>query len=465
MAAQLPNVLMLWLIALAVAHAAKLLGASNRRSAVVALAFVLSPVIWRSLVHTAYTDGLVAFAILSAVTFGLMHKRIDLRHWQTGPLLAGVSLGLAAGTKYSAVLPAAAIALILVVTATKKWWTFGAVAGGGLLFSGLWFARNWVIAGNPIFPSPVSLFGHTLFTGLSGLEWPYRAYDASVVSDIFGASGAPLEHWLAFAVYVGGFSVAITLVALITGSGKDKTAVTLRIAVGLCLLAYAVTPQSASALDAMLNSNLRYGIPAFAISAVLISKLKSERLYFALLSGSLILGAAVDFGQLHDWSASLSIVAVAAGAVMALAVWLGQNKIRVRFPRPLQVALGLVATLVAAGLLQVTSTAPAASLTEKLAAARPGQPVVAFDVQDTTALLGPNLDVKLVAPGAGPQGALRPILSGPELVQAIEAEHPAAVVIGDDGLFNIYPADFHVPADWRQVGTVAGATVYVTENR
>jgi hypothetical protein len=86
--------------------------------------------------------------------------------------------------------------------------------------------------------------------------------------------------------------------------------------------------------------------------------------------------------------------------------------------------------------------------------------VVLLDVADVAAILGPQLDIHLVAAGDGPQGAERPIWNPGELTARIHSLHPAAVVIGDETIWNVIPAGWTPPKSWQLVGTQGGALVY-----
>ncbi len=94
------------------------------------------------------------------------------------------------------------------------------------------------------------------------------------------------------------------------------------------------------------------------------------------------------------------------------------------------------------------------------AAGDPHAPVVVIDVTDVAAILGPNLDVDIVAAGIGPVGAEAPISDPARLTARIESLHPAAVVVGDQSDFGTVAPGWIPPRGWRRVGVQGGGIVY-----
>jgi hypothetical protein len=83
-----------------------------------------------------------------------------------------------------------------------------------------------------------------------------------------------------------------------------------------------------------------------------------------------------------------------------------------------------------------------------------------MDVYDVTAILGPELNVNIVAAGDGPVGAETPVGDPAQLTLRIDSLHPAAVVVGTGSLVDSIPAGWKPPATWRRLGTEGGAVVY-----
>lgn len=78
----------------------------------------------------------------------------------------GVALGLAVGTKFVA-LPLLFPILIAspFLIRGKNLRLFGGSLFLALVFGGVWYARNWLVTSNPIFPVRLDIFGLTLFWG------------------------------------------------------------------------------------------------------------------------------------------------------------------------------------------------------------------------------------------------------------------------------------------------------------
>ncbi|MFY9820390.1 MAG: hypothetical protein WAM82_03355, partial [Thermoanaerobaculia bacterium] len=93
------------------------------------------------------------------------------------------------GTKYIGLLFAPTILAVLVLAGLRRRWASApderlplrTLAGLALLMAvagaaagGYTYLRNWVTAGNPIFPAPLSLFGHSIFPGWEGASLKSR---------------------------------------------------------------------------------------------------------------------------------------------------------------------------------------------------------------------------------------------------------------------------------------------------
>lgn len=102
---------------------------------------------------------------------------------------AGAALGLLLGTKYIGLLFAPTILAVLFLAGLgRRWATAGdkrlpvrvlaglavLMAVAGAVAGGYTYLRNWVTAGNPIFPAPLSLFGHSIFPGWQGVDLKSR---------------------------------------------------------------------------------------------------------------------------------------------------------------------------------------------------------------------------------------------------------------------------------------------------
>lgn len=108
--------------------------------------------IWASLAYADMAWALYEFLGLYALT---LWAESDHRQWL---VVSGVTMGLALGTKYLALGGAAALGLWVLWHSRAKGWK--AVLTHGVLFMGPallvgcpWYVKNWLWAGNPVYPS------------------------------------------------------------------------------------------------------------------------------------------------------------------------------------------------------------------------------------------------------------------------------------------------------------------------
>lgn len=149
----------------AVAAVARRLGASRRAAGLAALLYAAVPEFFPELALTAGNDHAAAFFTLAALDAVL---ELGRRPRRGAAAYAGVALGLLAGTKYLALLYAAVLAGVAIVSllAGRPRPSFKTLAGllglaaaFALAAGGYTYLRNAVTAGNPFFPAPVSLLG------------------------------------------------------------------------------------------------------------------------------------------------------------------------------------------------------------------------------------------------------------------------------------------------------------------
>ncbi len=88
-----------------------------------------------------------------------------------GMLFIALSIGAMLGTKFLGI-PYAfplVIAAIIAIIKHRKPLDLAALAGGATATGGFWYLRNWIEAGNPIFPTTVKIGETTIFDGYYGL--------------------------------------------------------------------------------------------------------------------------------------------------------------------------------------------------------------------------------------------------------------------------------------------------------
>jgi hypothetical protein len=189
---------------------------------------------------------------------------------------AGLAVGLAVGTKSTAVAMAAALTLAVVVLAPtgRRWAAFGWWFIPALLGGGYWYLRNLIVTGNPLPQAtsigPISLpHPERLQEGRPNFNIVHYATDTGVWRHYFepGLHQAFGSLWplVILAAVLGG------LLALLRGHDK-----VIRWAGGVALfglVAYVFTPLSAAGIDGApvgFAINIRYVIPPLLLGLTLL---------------------------------------------------------------------------------------------------------------------------------------------------------------------------------------------------
>jgi len=248
----------------------------------------------------AAKNDVVAAALLLAVVAILVNawRGKDNACAPGWPLAAaGLAVGLAVGTKSTALALAAALTVAVIVLApagrrwaAAAWWFLPALAGGGF-----WYLRNLIAAGNPL-PQlesigPISLpHPERLQSGRPDFSIAHYATDTGVWREYFGPG---LDQALgALWPLVAAAAVAGGLIALIWGRERA-----LRWMGGVALfamVAYLFTPLSAAGAEGAptgFGINIRYAIPALLLGIVLLPLARvfdGERRQWGLLAAFLV---------------------------------------------------------------------------------------------------------------------------------------------------------------------------------
>lgn len=210
--------------------------------------------------------------------------------------VAGLAVGLAAGTKFTVLAMAAALTVAVLALAPRgrrqaaaAWWFLPALAGGGF-----WYARNLVVAGNPI-PQieslgPISLpHPESLQSGRPDFSVAHYATDTGVWADYFAPG---LEHAFGalWPLVVGGAAAGAVLAAAsaapFPGMGRKRRTGAdpeprhpdrvIRWMGGVALfgmVAYLFTPLSAAGAEGAPEAfriNLRFAVPALLLGLTLL---------------------------------------------------------------------------------------------------------------------------------------------------------------------------------------------------
>ncbi len=294
----------------AVVALAREVGAPAPAGVLAGCAFAAVPVALRAGLEGAQTD----LPMLAAFGTGTL---LLLRHHRTGErgvlALAGLSLGLAVGTKWYG-LPTVAVVLLLWAAGRRSVRGWPLLLAPLLLAGGFWFLRNWVTTGNPVFPQGVPLLfeapddpireagGWTLAHYLvDGDVW--RTYLWPAFRDAFGPAGAVLVAALA----------AATVVA------RDRRVRLLAVGSLLLVAVYWVTPYSAFGPEGrpvLASASTRYGLPALMGAAVVAGWLGGRgRAWGIAVPAALALGVLDGLRRFFD----LGAADLAVGVVLAVA--------------------------------------------------------------------------------------------------------------------------------------------------
>ncbi len=338
---RLPITFFLVTTAIAVFAVARELGAPHAWSALAGAAVVSLPVVGIATIPRALPDSLMWTTFACGVLFLLRHARSARR---SDLVLAGVALGIAAGTKWYGVSSVAVVVAIWigarVVTARRRAQPDGTGATrdvlivGGLAVAGVlpWLARNLALSDNPVFPLKVAPFGLTIFDAppdvirdQAGFAIADYAGDAGVLWQLAGE----VVEGLGPAPIVCGLAIALAML-LARRRGRWPDARILLLAAGAVVLGllYTVTPATALGLrddPSLAHANTRYAVPALVLAMPIVAWV-AGRLPRA---GELVLGGALSVAALlgayrgYEVHGIRDVVLAAAGlAALAGASWL-----------------------------------------------------------------------------------------------------------------------------------------------
>lgn len=298
------------------------LGVSLVTGVIAALAVLSIPVIWGSQLRSGQVDLLAAAFFLLAVYFGLCW-------WQspkvTDVALAGVSAGIAAGTKYvalpSAILLGGLFAVVVVIAAGRHRISAVAaakaiaVAAAGVFVGGAYFyVRNYWIVGNPLFPGAIA--------GLPGAWMPLDIdkLNITILDYVLALDPHPwiLAAWAGLTWVAGILALAAMVVVPVVlwrrrnaltahdaqpastarPAGAGQLLVVCWVVPLLLLASYAVSPTSAGGpmgYPGWFPPNIRYGFPFLAtatLGLICVSARLRPRWGFWLAAGIVAANAA-----------------------------------------------------------------------------------------------------------------------------------------------------------------------------
>jgi hypothetical protein len=211
---------------------------------------------------------------------------------------AGLAVGLAVGTKSTAVAMAAALTVAVLVLApasrrwaAASWWLVPALLGGGY-----WYLRNLIAAGNPL-PQATSIgpiplpHPERLQEGRPDFSIVHYAADTGVWREYF----APGLHQAFGALWPLVIVLAVAGALLVLFRGRDQVLRWMGAVALFGMLAYLFTPLSAAGAEGAptgFGINIRYAVPALLLGLTLLP-LAFKRLdgwrEWTLLGGLLLL--------------------------------------------------------------------------------------------------------------------------------------------------------------------------------
>lgn len=459
---------------LATAAIAAELGGRAWAGALMGATVLASPFAYPQL-HSLMTDVPAGAAIAASAAFALGGRRGST----TGawPLLTGIAAGLAAGTKYADLLPALACVALAVVLTSGGHLRVAVVSLGALSgFLGFWLLRNLIATGDPVYPQSVSIAGHTLAGGSEGRLVESRIpLIAHLTGGRAGQALTGLGAYLAEAgvpllVTVAAGLVALALRRLSPQRRRVRPEVWWTLGLVLvCLAAYVVTPYTGGGDDPSgftLGFTVRFLVGPALVLAAIVAALSPPPLVIVAVGISLASRARITFADVPGRSdLDPDAARVAFGFGVAAITALGCSVGMVGGPGTRSSRLGrptFVLASVAGGVSLVAgaSTAAADPVLERAVAARGGA-VVVVNVQNVRRLLGPDLAIAIESVGRGGTEGARGQIEDPQaFTVAIEAMHPAAVVIGHHATDVPPPPGWRPPPRWQLIGRVGDDEVY-----
>jgi hypothetical protein len=324
-------------------------GAGPRDAGLAAAVVMVSPPLFAYLT-TQYVDLQVTAESLAAVLFLVR----SLRARATGDtVLAFAAVGLAFGTKQSAVLLTAPAVAALLLTVRGRSWAQVAAALLVLAAVGLpWYVRNWIETGNPVFPFAVTFGGHELLPGSI-----YRSATLAKMPDL---SELPfLQRLLIYAPNAREDDLALTfgpklpllLAAGLLGLGvlwrarQRATAILLAAVVGLEVLSVAA-PSAKAIRDRWPEVTHRFFATSVAILAAAVAVALARMPQLAASCVRLLLAGllACDLALMNRSIAGEWLL----GGTIALLVWIGMLMLLRVPPRYRVFTLGAAIALLAA---------------------------------------------------------------------------------------------------------------------
>ncbi len=174
-----------------------------------------------------YTDHALAFLTLASVLSATicLSSPQRLSHW----VLLGICLGGLVGTKYT--MGPIAVLVYILTLALARWprnatpWpsiirAATASASVTILIGGIWFFRNWIVIGNPVYPFATKLFPGGDWTAANDAFLQNRASlkgFGKSLTDLLAAPWTTTFRWIHFEAHNPGPTIILALLFAIAG--------------------------------------------------------------------------------------------------------------------------------------------------------------------------------------------------------------------------------------------------------
>lgn len=484
-----PTLLFGVLLLLACAMIASQIGRSASTGVLGGAAVLLAPFSWQTQVHSALTDWTSASGLLASVALILRGRSDPRLRW---PLLAGMALGIAVGSKDTAAVPALGILLLTLWILPRKdrWRSTVVMLAPTMALAGVWFIRTGIQTGNPIYPEPVRVAGKTLLPG--GVS-PLTSYSASLVHDFATMNTTVLHTWAhLIRTGIGPPAVLSALVVLVLRRPRQNPPITACTLLAIWIfVGYMATPYTGPDAAFLVGSQTRYAIPALVLAATCAA----TTFRWIEIFGWVCIG--VDLVSISHGSATTTNVAVSAsdlavaslgGALVTGVMWSGD--FRATSKRIVAAMSGFARFSATAGGLAIASAAVLATGAVSAIAVRAAPVPSAFDraisdrsgqltgeslsaanqlsgsgnsvmvIGDTNlfSALGARLNENLVTPARG-SGNEIPVSDPRQLDAIVESLKPVGIVVGPQGQPGVIPG--WTPPGYTYVGTANGNREYV----
>ncbi len=376
--------------------------------ATAALAVLTTPIYFGQL-DSLLTDLVAASGVVTAVALILVARRREGSAVITAT--AGVALGMARGTKYTGVVPAAVVTIAAVLwlgSVRRALW----LVPGGVALAAPWLVRNIVVAGNPLFPQDLKV--------VDGSETPYDLLNTTMLHHLVEGNTDIVRSWARLGGRFVGPVLLLVALGIVLAAWRARrgpadraplilAAVTAAMCVGY--LATPVTGGGPPGVEFIITSCFRYALVAVLLGAALGAAMVGRRAARPLLAVVILWNVARLLGEPIPGRSDVALYSRPVTLAFLLGVGVGVVVLVVRQPSRLVPTRLRVVAPAAAVVLTVLASAAAihtndrgrtqTSLEALVGSYGPTTPVVPVGVTDLRALLGPRLERPLVRVSRG----------------------------------------------------------------